>query len=50
MTRNIESENDYFREEAHLWLPPQGEEVAAGPWSADAEMAAFESFKAAFTK
>lgn len=30
--------------EAKLWLPPKGEVVTQGPWSAEAETQAFKSF------
>jgi hypothetical protein len=36
---------DVARVEAQLWLPPPGEEPV-GPWSVEAEMAAFNALQA----
>jgi len=35
--------------EARVWVPPSGE-VARGPWSADAEMAAFDALRSKLGK
>lgn len=46
MIRNLESEADLAALKAKLWRPPPKVEAPAdSPWSADAEMAAFQSLK-----
>lgn len=40
---------DVRKLEAQLWIPPAGER-ARGPWSADAEMQAFDALKSSLTR
>jgi hypothetical protein len=44
-TRNAEDEASKRKFDARLWQPPPGE-VAKGPWSPEAETAAFAGLKA----
>lgn len=47
LTRNAQSDADIAKLKAKLWRPPPEAEVVEGPWSAEAEMAAFRNLKAA---
>ena len=44
-TRNAETDTERSKFDARLWRPPPGEE-AKGPWSPEAEAAAFSALKA----
>lgn len=41
-------EQERGRIESQVFMPLRGEEVTSGPWSAEAEMAAFADVKAQF--
>lgn len=43
-TRNAEKDSDIRKFESRIWRPPEGE-VAAGPWSPEAEQSAFAALK-----
>jgi hypothetical protein len=49
LTKDAESEDDVAKLEHKIYQPPAGVEVTTGPWSAEAEMAAFKGLKASLT-
>jgi len=46
MVHNLENDAEVTKVKAQLWMPPPHEEATVGPWSAEAEMAAFASLRA----
>lgn len=45
LTRNLESEAELSKLKAKLWMPPASVTPTEGPWTAEAEMAAFQNLR-----
>lgn len=50
LTRNAGKQSDIDKLKTRLWRPPPGQVAKKGPWTAEAETAAFQSLKAALKR